>query len=507
MTTENQETNTYKHPSNGWTSKTNYSNINGYDWKISTLKTYSGLLVCTAQACKFSKKKGAAESIFMMGQDPSITLAKEKSRATEKTVHALHLKGLAAFDLLKDEDKLPVSEQVDDTQIEIGQILVNQDREHKRAVFKKEEKSFDTSYHCVNLKTHAITREDFVTNFTAKFGIGTYYLEGESIGEDELTELVIMAHKLRAECQRQKDSDKLLAEQLRQGKIDAGLPKVKIPSNAKAIIIATRMVDKSDYQSDYYHVCSDKTVYLAFSSSEKNNFKEMRKVSENFEHTSHYGLGKGCFQPFVVFDTTYSSNGSYKSSGDRSPYHNELTKDDKSHDLEFETLELAQEHIAKQKPLTIINDSGTEVHFRWKIGETEFEHRERGYSLAKSHNSGWHVSKINFNYNQPDKFKEDLAIAIEEDRYFVQAESTIQQPKTSLKTPNENIGSLNLEIIDYSEKAIALAGDTQPIKAQLHKINGRYNAHLTHPKTKDKFKGWVFSKKQKEALNSLINSL
>ena len=36
-----------------------------------------------------------------------------------------------------------------------------------------------------------------------------------------------------------------------------------------------------------------------------------------------------------------------------------------------------------------------------------------------------------------------------------------------------------VEIIDYSEKAIAVIGDTKPIKDQLKELGGRFNSRLT----------------------------
>ena len=60
-------------------------------------------------------------------------------------------------------------------------------------------------------------------------------------------------------------------------------------------------------------------------------------------------------------------------------------------------------------------------------------------------------------------------------------------------------------LIDYSEKALAVLGDTKPVKEQLKAIGGRFNAYLTNPATGEKFAGWIFSKKQSKALSQLIN--
>lgn len=62
----------------------------------------------------------------------------------------------------------------------------------------------------------------------------------------------------------------------------------------------------------------------------------------------------------------------------------------------------------------------------------------------------------------------------------------------------------SFELVDYSEKAIALFGDTKPIKEALMDLNGRFNRNL---KYKDgKKAGWVFSKKIRSNVEALINS-
>ncbi|MBO6271826.1 hypothetical protein J6O48_03490 [bacterium] len=55
---------------------------------------------------------------------------------------------------------------------------------------------------------------------------------------------------------------------------------------------------------------------------------------------------------------------------------------------------------------------------------------------------------------------------------------------------------MNIEIVDYSEKALALFGDTYQIKDKLKELGAYYNKHLKY-KTGLK-PGWVISKKKKE---------
>ena len=55
-----------------------------------------------------------------------------------------------------------------------------------------------------------------------------------------------------------------------------------------------------------------------------------------------------------------------------------------------------------------------------------------------------------------------------------------------------------LKVYDYSEKAIAIVGDTKPIKAQLKALGGKYN-----PKLKCGA-GWVFSKRKADEVKTAL---
>lgn len=56
----------------------------------------------------------------------------------------------------------------------------------------------------------------------------------------------------------------------------------------------------------------------------------------------------------------------------------------------------------------------------------------------------------------------------------------------------------SLRIVDYSEKAIAVVGDTKQIKDILRKLGGRFNSRLTCGA------GWVFSKKKADEVRAAL---
>ena len=65
-------------------------------------------------------------------------------------------------------------------------------------------------------------------------------------------------------------------------------------------------------------------------------------------------------------------------------------------------------------------------------------------------------------------------------------------PTTKTAAPNK------IEIVDYSEKAFAMVGDTKPIKEKLKDLGGRFNPSLKCGA------GWIFSKKHLEAVKKAI---
>lgn len=59
-----------------------------------------------------------------------------------------------------------------------------------------------------------------------------------------------------------------------------------------------------------------------------------------------------------------------------------------------------------------------------------------------------------------------------------------------------------LEIVNYSEKAIAVFGETKAIKDELKKLGGKFNPALKH--NGEKRAGWIFSKRQADKARALL---
>ena len=73
---------------------------------------------------------------------------------------------------------------------------------------------------------------------------------------------------------------------------------------------------------------------------------------------------------------------------------------------------------------------------------------------------------------------------------------TKPEPK---QTKTETIEAKGVQIIDYSEKAIAIVGETKAIKETLKTLGGRFNSHLSCGA------GWIFSKTKETTLKKALN--
>jgi hypothetical protein len=128
----------------------------------------------------------------------------------------------------------------------------------------------------------------------------------------------------------------------------------------------------------------------------------------------------------------------------------------------------------------------------------DYEHREKysmgdGYYLGKSKYSGWTVSKERI-YDR-EKFIERFALVAGDE-----ANIRVKVQEATNDIPKAVAG--DFVIVDYSEKAIAVFGDTRPLKDQLKALGGRFNPKLTH--NEQKKAGWIFAKSKEQEVRNLL---
>jgi hypothetical protein len=133
------------------------------------------------------------------------------------------------------------------------------------------------------------------------------------------------------------------------------------------------------------------------------------------------------------------------------------------------------------------------------VENEKYEHREKysmgaGYYLGESKYHGWIIQKEKL-YGSREQFIERYALtAGDEANICVKVRTKAEKVK--------EVVTGDFQIVDYSEKALAVFGDTKPIKDQLKALDGRFNPKLTHEG--EKRAGWIFSRSKEQELKNLL---
>jgi len=131
----------------------------------------------------------------------------------------------------------------------------------------------------------------------------------------------------------------------------------------------------------------------------------------------------------------------------------------------------------------------------------EYENRENytggsGYYLGESKYHGWIIKKALI-YDRKRLIEEYAYTAGQEENICVSRASE------SVAPTNDQAVACDFTIVGYSEKSVAIFGDTKAIKEQLAAMGGRFNKYLTQNGQKSAV--WVFPKSKEPELLQLIN--
>lgn len=151
---------------------------------------------------------------------------------------------------------------------------------------------------------------------------------------------------------------------------------------------------------------------------------------------------------------------------------------------------------------------------------------ERGYMSTMNTVKGWEkdltpeMFKVldavttyasSFRYDDSDGMQDYydtnfyLSIKVSDEYQVIEPKVKKNAPKKGQEESTNVVESVTvegLEMVDYSEKAIAVFGDTKAIKEQLKELGGRFNPSLNY--NGEKRAGWIFSKKQADKVKELI---
>jgi hypothetical protein len=407
----------------GWEGRTSTAET-GEGWEIVTIKRASGFITSTAQKVKFLPNGALTYSLF---SDARINLLSEKGKATENKIKELHAKALILFDAHPEAVKINEAEPY---KIEIGQRVFldgygKGQRDGNAIIYAINSTDWGINYLTIDIDTLELSTVSHIRDYKEKFGIGTYYIEGDKFkgSIDDLNNFVIDAKQKEAQEIERAKSSRILEDQLRKAKIEEGKKLVSIPKDAKCVIVADMYQDNSDSQTDYFNTSVSFFVVLAFSSNERNNMQELKKACLNYEETEKF-----------------------------------------ANDSKFE------------------HNDGHSYLPNYYVGSRDWY--------------GWKVNKNKYTINLSTEAGRELVyIAAAEGRYFV---PNVAEPE---KKSIESLKIGSIEIVDYSEKAIAVIGDTKPIKDQLKELGGRFNFRLSCGA------GWIFQKSKQTEIEKLIQGL
>lgn len=151
---------------------------------------------------------------------------------------------------------------------------------------------------------------------------------------------------------------------------------------------------------------------------------------------------------------------------------------------------------------------------------------ERGYMSTMNTVKGWEkdltpeIFKVldavttyasSFRYDDSDGMQDYydtnfyLSIKVSDEYKVIEPKakkSSVKAEKVEEAKEVEAVTVEGLEIVDYSEKAIAVFGDTKAIKDQLKELGGWFNPALKY--NGEKRAGWIFGKKQADKVKELI---
>lgn len=189
------------------------------------------------------------------------------------------------FEMDFDTGKLVESKK---SSLQVGQIIFlngygQDEHSHDRmAVYELTEDGFKT----VNLDkfTFRTLHGWEVKPIERKFGIGLYYKAGDMATTAEIMAAIPKATENLRKANEESDRKRQAANEERE--ISQAWFRANRPEWAKAIIVAHLEEDKSDSMSDYFGSHTVKTLVLAWSATERNNFYEMKEAARNAEETA-----------------------------------------------------------------------------------------------------------------------------------------------------------------------------------------------------------------------------
>lgn len=470
--THTENTRIRKSLRNGWEGETKVK-INGKNWMITTLKRSSGQITTW---CKVVNDNGNGVISYMMfgadkSEDFTIEVAPKGTTATEGNIKKYHLEALAVFDA-----KIEAGEAGGDVyKITVGQILFTDScgrwDDNRRVVYEViNENSFKT----VLLDGSRTQHDDFVKDYKNKFGIGTYYNQGERMEDiNEINNLVLTAKENEAKAILQQQADEIAAQEKdRQHKEYLSQFK-QADRRATTNILKAHIlkefpqVKKVEVKSDVFSMGSSLDVWYyspepvqgvedLINSLQYGRFNSMEDIYEHNE-----GDNEVIINGHIL--TTYKYT---------------TAKHEKIEDEAINLVKAAVETIELQEvePIDILNiEAGKED------------------SCLNEELSTLTVSDLLGETREEDNHPK-TGIKCTQTPFVLADIKRVEEPAPAAKK--------SIELVEYNENSFALIGEgTREHKDKIKELGGKFNAYLRCGK------GFIFSNKRKKEVLNFLSSL
>ncbi len=417
--------------------------VNGQQYEISTAKRHSGKLISIAMPVTATEDdNGTVITSFSLFSDTEkkITLISEKvGRVTEKAVKEQHNKALILFDdMVEDGIIQPEKKQ----EPEIGTIIfldgygkTKGSDNNKHVVYNIRQTSFGVKYDTVELDSLKLESQEYIKPFSEKFGIGSYF-EPEYKYTGSQDDLNNLVIEAHEKKKAQDESENIQREEAKKERAR------KIEEGKKLVNIPSWA--KCVIVADMYEDNSDgMTDYFATSKTQRVYLAFSRTTRNNMKE-----LREAC----VNFEET--------------------------------------KHFATEA------DENTGFDYEKAVEYTDGHSYLPDYYLGTKQWFGYKVTKEKYFDVTNEEHLEKLYIAAADGLYL------IPEQKEATTEPNYNkveVSDGEIKIVDYSERAIAVIGDTKPIKDKLKALGGRFNFRLSCGA------GWIFPKTKLEEVQNLFS--
>lgn len=333
------------------------------------------------------------------------------------------------------------------------------------------EKNEFNQYRCVaisNFEPHFFTLDEYSRPISAKFGIGVYYDDCLEIISDEILEEYILKAEIANKTREQEKSNKEKADKEEKESLPGLYPHLTVNVTDNHTITKKNIVAELKFNFPNIKFSVRKEYYNSYyvSWTDGSTIDEVDSIVKKYEDHENDFTGDFRDPNPSNFNKVF---GGFK-------YISTSRNFSDCREILLEKLSELLGDYSKSYP-----NEASDILYRI-MRKTTFPYGSVPIGI---------VAKENFSGSMEDAFY----------LTFESTTTTTELKKKELPAVVKN--ESNLLVIDYSEKAIAVFGNTKEVKEILKSLGGRFNPKLKFEE--ETTAGWIFSKTKKEIVLNALN--